>query len=138
MKVGRDSTFVEFTRNDQEETDDHWLSVSVEKDGFAGFAGEVWVSPKRASEFIQDLELLNQGRVDVAALKNYSSETDSNPLDFEIRKIDSFGHLGVFVTVSRIDFLRQKPEPQTMSVCFELDREFLFQTMKHFTKLFSM
>ena len=138
MKVGRDSSFVEFTRNDWEETGDYWLTVSVEKDGFTGVVGEVWLSPDNVNNFIRDLALLERDRTENAKLENYVSEPESGPLDFEIRKIDSFGHLGVFVTLRRVISLRRAPELLPLNVCFELDREFLAPAINNFKKLFSL
>src|SRR5262249_19509690 len=139
MRVGNDSAFVEFEPSYIELNDPlaRCYEVRTEKNGFAGIVGEVWIAPGDAERFLAQLNELEQNTAETAELRNLSSGSDASPLSLDIRKIDSLGHIGVFATLRKTSWIREKTSNQVLSISFELDRELLSKVISDFKSLFS-
>jgi hypothetical protein len=135
MRIGDESAYVEFTSNNQNDIPEICLSVDIAKDGFAGTVGHVWISQNAARLFVKQLKQLEKNEVDRAELLNLSSGSDSSPLMFEIRNVDSLGHLAIFVTVQKVDRLRETTSTLRLTVNFELDREYFHKAIADFENL---
>ena len=139
MRIGNDSAFVEIERSyiDVKDPLARCYNARLENDSFAGTVGEIWISPTDAQSFLRQLNELEQNKGETAVLRNLSSDSDVSPLSFEIRKIDSLGHIGVFATVRELRWLREKTSVLSLSFSFELERGALLNLCVDFKKFFS-
>ena len=109
--------------------------VKVRCNNFAGEVESVWFAPEDISLFLSDLRNLEATRKGSANLLNLSSQSESNPLHFEISPSDKLGNLLVKVQLQKFSYFGSSPL-SNLQVTFGLGGEYLQKTLLDFEKMF--
>ena len=136
MRIGTSSAFVEFEIEDDGSEFDHSFSIRVFRSGFSGFAQSVYIGKTDATKFISQLRQLEENDREHADLINFSTESEASPLNFTIRRADELGHVIVEATTRKHVMNVGEHDFLSVSISFELDREFLTSTIRDFERLF--
>ena len=111
-------------------------SVKVYCNGFAGELENVWFAPEDISRFISELRNLEATRKGSAILLNLSSQTDSNPFQFEISSENNLGNMIVKVELQKLSYVEDSFLPTKLQTAFCLEAEYMQKTLLDFEKLF--
>jgi hypothetical protein len=146
MRIGRDDNYVKIegtgtgylgVEHLAAYLEDKEYLVEVQYRGFTGSA-TAWITDEAARRFVKDLERIYNNIGSKAILLNHSSGTGFDPLELKIVKVDSLGHIAIFVTVRRPEYVAHLMQSLTTTVAFDLDREFLGEILREFRKEFSL
>ena len=142
MRVSDADSFVEFEF--KEAMPEHLsggadvaCSVAASRDGFCGRVESVWFSREDTNHFLSELRSLEEKRTGSANLTNLSSQSDYNPLRFEIFSVDEAGHLAVRADLLKGSHVGGSLSPLKVSVSFPIDAGSLPSLLVEFRKLFS-
>jgi len=128
--------FKEAPRRRQGSTD-VCCSVEASCGGFHGRVNSVWFKGDDIKRFLAELEELEARRKGSVCLVNHSSSSDENPLTFELKSVDSAGHLIVKATLLKPRHRNDELNPLVVSVSFAVDAGMLRSLVFDFRKLFA-
>ena len=141
MRVGDEHSFVEFSF--KEAMPEHLpggtdvaCSVEASCGGFRGRVETVWFSRDDINSFLSELRSLEERRRGSASLTNMSSESEHNPLRFEIFSVDGVGHMAVGAELLEASYVGGALRPLKVSVSFPVDAGTLASMVVGFRKLF--
>jgi hypothetical protein len=141
MIIGGELQHIEFERTDTvaeylPSAGDFACSIAVLCNDFAGKVDNVYFAPEQAACFISDLRNLEMTRKGSAVLLNLSSQSESNPLRFEVASRDNLGNMIVRAELQNLSFVGDFVYPIKVQVVFGLEGEYLQKTLLDFERLF--
>ena len=141
MRVGDEHSFVEFSF--KEAMPEHLpggtdIACSAEAScgGFRGRVETVWFSRDDINLFLSELRGLEERRQGSANLTNMSSQSEFNPLSFEILSVDGVGHMALSAELLEASYVGSRLCPLRISVGFPIDAGSLPSMLVDFRKLF--
>ncbi len=140
MRVGDEFSFVEFEFEEKipqhlQGAGDVSCSVRVACDGFRGEIKSVWFAREDIIGFLSQLQNFEETRKGSVRLLNMSSQSQYNPLHFELFFLDETGQLAVNAQLSKVTYVGE-PAPLSVTIAFPLDGGQLKTVEMEFRKLF--
>ncbi len=141
MRVGDKHSFVEFSFKEAMPEDlpggtDIACSVEASCGHFRGRVETIWFSRDDINRFLSELRSLAERRNGSASLMNMSSQSEFNPLRFEMFSINEVGHMAVSADLLESGCVGGVLRPLKLSVVFAVDAGSLPLIVVGFRKLF--